>query len=106
MYKPNGLDRRSLQTQLDDCKLLAEVNQELFHRKGFSQEQFANELGSAQSYLNEAYQWEELGDHTKSHDALTDANIIIVGTTVLIKRILYQDSFLDDSNLQQGQISV
>ena len=106
MDKPNGLDRKHLQTNLEACKLIAEVNQELLDRNGFTQEQLANDLGSAQSYLNESNQWEELGDQTKSHFALTEANLIIVGIRVVIKRILDQDSFVDDSNLQQGQISV
>jgi hypothetical protein len=106
MDKPNGLDRKHLQTELEACKLIAEVNQELIDRNGFTQEQLANELGSAQSYIDESYQWEELGDRTKSHDALTDARIIILGITVLIKHILDQDSSLDDRNVQQGHISV
>lgn len=105
MYKPNGLDRRSLQTQLENCKLIAEVNEELLDRSWFTQEQLAKELELAQRYINESYQWEELGDQTKSHDALIDADIIIVEISAVIKHILYQDTFLDNSNLQSGQIS-
>ena len=105
MDKPNGLDRRSLQTELENCKLIAEVNLELLDRDWFTQEQLAKELGLAQSYINESYQWEELGDQTKSHYALTEANIIILEIRSVIKHTLYQDTFLDDSNLQLGQSS-
>ena len=106
MDKPNGLDRRSLQTQLEGFKLIAQVNQELLDRHGFTLEQLSYELGSAQNYINESYQWEELGDQTKSHYALTDANIIILGIGVVVKRTLDQDTFIDDSYLQLGQSSV
>jgi hypothetical protein len=104
MDKPDGLDRKHLQTELEACKLIAEVNLELLDKNGLTQEQVANELGSAQGYLNESYQWDELGDQAKSHYALTEANIVIQGIRVVIKRILYQDSLLDDGNLQQGPI--
>ena len=98
MDKPNGLDRRSLQTQLEDFKLIAQVNQGWFDRNGFTQEQISHELGSAQNYINESYRWEELGDQTKSHYALTDANTIILGIGVVFKRMLDEDTFIDDSN--------
>jgi hypothetical protein len=105
MYKPNGLDRKSLQTQLENCKLITEVNKELLDENLFIKEELPRKLELAQIYINEARKWEELGNQIKSHDALTTANIIIIELSAVIKHILYQDTFSDDSRLQPGQNS-
>jgi hypothetical protein len=105
MDKPNGLDRNCLQTQLANYKLIAEVNTELLEENLFTEKEFLGKLELAQRYLNESHRWEELGDRMKSNETLNNANMIIVKVGTVIKRLLYQDSFLDDSNLQQYQIS-
>lgn len=105
MYKPNGLDRKRLQTQLENCKLVAELNQELFDKNLFTQEEFPGRLDLAQSYINESRRREELDDQDKSHDALTTANLIIVEISAVIKHILYQDTSSVDSNLHLDQTS-
>ena len=105
MYKPNGLDRKSLQTQLENCKLIAEVNQELLDKNLFTKEELPGKLELAQSYINESHQWEESGDQVKSHDALTTANTIIVEISAVIKNILYQETSSDDSSFQLDQSS-
>lgn len=105
MYKPNGLDRRCLQTQLENYRLIAEVNPELLDENLFTKEELAKKVDLAQSCINESYQWEELGDQTKSHNALSDANMIIVELNMVIKYLLGQDTFLNDSNLEWGQSS-
>ena len=106
MDKPNGLDRKSLQTQLENYKLIADVNAELFDANSCTKEGFLGELELAQRYMDEAHQWELLGDQTKSHETLCNANITIAKAGAVIKHLLYQDPFLDDSNFQQGQISM
>ena len=100
MDKPNGLDRKCLQTQLENYKLIAEVNTELLDENLFTEAEFLEKLELAQRYLNESHKWEELGDQTKSHETLSNAQEIIVKVGTVIKHLLYQDSFLDDSNLQ------
>jgi hypothetical protein len=105
MDKPNGLDRKSLQTQLENYRLIVEVNTDSKDESIFAKEELAKKLELAQRCVNESYQWEELGDQTKSHDALSSASIVIVAVGAVIKRILCQDSFLDDNNLQSVQIS-
>ncbi len=105
MYKPNDLDRKSLQTQLETYRLIVEVNTDSKDESIFAKEELAKRLELAQNCVNESYQWEELGDQTKSHDALSNASIVIVAVGAVIKCILYQYPILDDSNLQLGQIS-
>ena len=89
MDKPNGLDRNCLQTQLENYKLIAEVNTELLDENLFTEEEFLGKLELAQRYLNESYQWEELGDQTKSHETLSNAHEIIVKVGTVIKHLLY-----------------
>ena len=105
MYKPNGLDRNGLQTRLENCKLLAEVNKELVDNNQFTKVELPRKLELAQNYINVSRQWEELGEHTKSHDSLTTANIIIVEISAVIKHILYLDTSSDDGSLQLDQSS-
>lgn len=105
MDKPNGLDWRSLQAQLETYKLIAEVNTELLDENLFAKAEFLGMLELAQRYINESRQWAELGDQTKSRGTLSNANIVIVEAGAVIKHLLYQDPFWDDSNLEQGQIS-
>jgi hypothetical protein len=97
MNKPNGLDRKSLQTQLENCKLITEVNKELLGENLFTKEEVFGKMELAQNYINESRQWEELGNQINSHLALTTANIIIVEISAVIKHILYQDTSSDDS---------
>ena len=97
MNKPNGLDRKSLQTQLENCKLITEVNKELLGENLFTKEEVFGKMELAQNYINESRQWEELGNQINSHQALTTANIIIVEISAVIKHILYQDTSSDDS---------
>lgn len=104
MNKPNGSDRNCLQTQSENEKLIADVNTKLLEENLFTEEEFLGKLELAQRYLNELHWWEELGDQTKSHETLSNANIIIVEAGAVIKCLVYQDSFWDNSNLQQGQI--
>lgn len=103
MDQPNHLDRKRLQTQLENYKLITEVNKELLDENLFTRRELPGKLELAQSFINESHQWEELGDPSKSHVALTNANIIIVEVGVVIKLILHQASTLDDSSLQRDQ---
>jgi hypothetical protein len=103
MYKPGGLDRKSLQTQLENYKLIAQVNQELLDENIFTKGELPGKLALAQSYINESDQWEKLGDQTRCHDALTNANLIIVEVGGVIKLILIEETTSDESSLQMGQ---
>jgi hypothetical protein len=105
MYKPNGLDRKNLQTQLENYKLIAEVNTELLDKNLFTKEELPGKLELAQSYINESHQWEGLGDQDRSHEALSTANLIIVEISAVVKHILYQATFSDDSSLYGDQSS-
>ena len=105
MHKPNGLDRKSLETQLENYKVIAEVNPEVIDKNLFTKAELSRNLELAQSYIIESHRWEELGDQTKSHYALTNANIAILEISAVIKYILYQDTFWNDSYLQLDQSS-
>jgi hypothetical protein len=56
MDKPNGLDRKCLQTQLENYKLIAEVNTELLDEDLFAKAEFLGKLELAQRYINESRQ--------------------------------------------------
>ena len=100
MDKPDGLNRNFLQTQLENYKLIAEVNSELLDEDLIEEAEFLAKLELAQRYLNESHQWEELGDQTKSLETLSIAHEILVKVGAVIKHLLYLDSSLDDRNLQ------
>jgi hypothetical protein len=104
MHQPNGLDRKSLQTQLQNDKLIVDVNTGLEDQNLFAKEELPKKLELAQSYLNQSDEWGKRGDQTKSYDALSEANLIILEITAVLKNILNQDTRLDDSDSQSGQI--
>ena len=99
----DGLDRKSLQTQLENYKLIVDVNTDLEDESLFAKEELPKKLELAQSYLNDLDEWGKLGDHTKSSDALNNANLIIVNISAVLKDILNQDTSSDNSNLQPDQ---
>jgi hypothetical protein len=103
MYKPNGLDRKSLQTQLENYKLIAEVNQELLDENLFTKGELPGKLELAQSYINQSREWEELGDQPNSDDALTSANLIIVEVGAVVKLVLNQVISSSNRSLQLDQ---
>lgn len=105
MDKPNGLDRKSLQTQLETYRLILDVNTDWKEESIFATEEIAKKLELAQSYMEESHQWAEVGDQAKSYDSLRHATVVIVEVGAVIKHLLYQGSFLAASNLQVGQIS-
>ena len=105
MDKPNGLDWKSLQVQLENYKLILDVNTDWIDESILAREELAEKLELAQSYLNESHQWGEEGDQTKSYDALRNVKIVIMEVGAVIRHLLYQDSFLAESHLNLGQIS-
>jgi hypothetical protein len=105
MHKPNGLDRKSLQTQLENYKLIVDVNTDLEEESLFATDGLAKKIELAQTYLNDADEWGKRGEQTKYYEALSNANIIIVEISVAIGHLLNQDNRSDDNNLQSGQIS-
>jgi hypothetical protein len=105
MDNANSLDRKNLQTQLDNYKLIIELNTNSEEESLFAKDGLAKKIELAQSYLNDADDWGKLGDYTKSHDALSNANMIIVEITSVLKHILNQGIRSDDNNLQSRQIS-
>ncbi len=103
MYKPNGLDRNSLQIQLENYKLITEVNVELLDEYQFTTGELPGKLELAQSYMNQSREWEGLGDQPKSNDSLTSANLIIGEVGVVIKLVLSQVISWDYGSLQRDQ---
>ena len=103
MHQQNGLDRKNLQTQLENYKLIVEVNTDLEDESLFAKAELAKKLELAQSYLDGSDEWEKLGDWTKSYDALNNANMIIEEIAAVLKNILNQDAYVDDSNLPLDQ---
>jgi hypothetical protein len=105
MHQPEGLDRKGLQAQLQNYKLIVDIYADLQDQSLFAKEDLPKKLELAQSYLNESDEWGKRGDPTKSYDALSDANLIILEITAVLKYILYQDTRLDDGDSQSRQIS-
>ena len=103
MYKPNGLDRKSLQIQLENYKLITEVSLDLFDENLFAKGELPGKLELAQCYINQSREWEEVGDQPKSHEALTSANLLIVEVGAVIKLVLHQNISSDTGSLQLGQ---
>ena len=103
MQQRNGLDRKSLQTQLENYKLIIEVNTDLADESLFAKEELPKKLELAQSYLNDSDQWGTLRDRTKSYNTLINANMIVEKITAVLKHILNQDTYVDDSNLPLDQ---
>lgn len=103
MDKPDGLDRNGLQTQLDNYKLISEVNLELLEQYQFTKGELPGKLELAQSYINQSRAWEKLGDQSKCHDALASANLILVEVGAVIKLVLNQVVSSDESDLQLDQ---
>jgi hypothetical protein len=99
MPQSNGLDRKSLQTQLENYKLIVDVNTGLEDESLFAKGELAKKLELAQNYLNDSDEWGNLGDRTKSYDALSIANMIIVEVGSEITRILAENTSPDDSDL-------
>ena len=79
-----------MQIKLENYKLITEVNLELLDKYQVSQGELPGKLELAQNFLNQSREWEELGDQTKSHAALTSANLIIVELGAVIKLVLNQ----------------
>lgn len=105
MHGRDAFDRKSLQTQLENYKLIVDVNTDLEDDSLFTKEGLTQELELAQSYLNDSDAWGKLGDWTKSYDALSNANLIIVDISAVLKHILKQDPSSDDSDLQPDHSS-
>jgi hypothetical protein len=105
MYKPFGLDRKSLQTQLENCKLIAEVNKELLDKNPFTKEEISGKLELAQNYINESRRFEELDDQNKCNESLTTVSIIMVEISAVIKHVLNQVTSSEDGSLQLDQNS-
>lgn len=90
--EPNGLDKKSLQIQLENYKLIAEVNADWVDENLLTKEKLAKNLELAQSYINESCQWEKFGDHSKYDDALCNASIIMMKISAVIRCMLDQDT--------------
>jgi hypothetical protein len=102
MHQPNYLDRKSLQTQLENYKLIVDVNTDLAGKSLFAEDELAKKIELAHSYLNESDEWGKLGDQTRSNDALMNANMTIEQIGAVIKHVLKKDTPLDDSDLLSG----
>jgi hypothetical protein len=99
MQQPNGLDRKSLQTHLENYELIVAVNTDLGGESIFAKEELAKKLELAQSYLNDSDEWGKQGDRTKCQDALSNANLIIVEVGSVIAHVLAENASSDDSDL-------
>ena len=96
MEKPNGLDRRSLQIQLENYRLILDVHMDWKDESISAKGDLAEKLAAAQSYMNESHQRGELGEQTKSYNALSNAKTVIVEVGAVIEHLLDQDSCLVD----------
>jgi len=104
MYKPNGLDRKSLQIQLENYKLITELSPELLDEFQFAKGELPGKLELAQIYLNQSRECEESGDKPQPYDALASANILIVEVGAMLKLLLHQNipSNMDNLHLDQS----
>ena len=105
MDRPNGLDRNSLQIQLENYRLILDVNTDWKDESLFTKEELAEKLQVAQSHLNQANRWGEAGDPARSYDELRKAGIVILEIGAVVKHLLYQDTLVADPGLHLDQLT-
>ena len=91
MENGNGLvpiDRMNLLLQLDNYKLIAEMNDHLFVDDPLVKEQLTLEFERLENYLDEVERWEGQGECAKYNHAIVEPKTTIDYIRVLISEIL------------------
>ena len=89
MIEPTSPDGKQLRSQLEDYKLIVEVNQDLLDKNISSRDDLAAKLAAAQGFID---QLEQPGEEVDYHAALNDAIQIIEEIRIVIKVVLSQDT--------------
>lgn len=93
MENGNGLvpiDRMNLLLQLDNYKLIAEMNDHLFEDKPLVKEQLTLEFDRLDNYLDQVEIWGGQGEYGKYNLAMTEAKTSLDYIRLLINEILSQ----------------
>lgn len=99
MYEHNSFDKKNLVVQLENCKLILEVNSELLENDTYLEEQISSSIGMLVSHLEQLDNGEG-NDPIKYNRSLYEANKILKEIKVLIERMLLRDAFPLDDSLQ------
>lgn len=91
MYNNDGSDRRYLEVQLANYKLILEVNSDLLVNNQPLRDQIRNCMGMLESCLGEMDKGEG-NNPTKYNNSLSEANKALEEIKALIKRMLNQDT--------------
>jgi hypothetical protein len=100
MEIPSRFDKRGLLEQLDNYKLIIQVNSELLEEDQLLKEQVRYEMGRIESQLDEMNTWENINEQTKYRYSLDEANRILDTLKNLIEQMLGDDDLYSEDSLQ------
>ncbi len=93
MPEQTTLDRRSLLIQLENYRLVFDVNSHLFEHDRLLREQICHRFGMLEIQVSEMELGERTTDKQKYEQALAQANHILFGIKSLIDQVLDHDIF-------------
>jgi hypothetical protein len=99
MYENNGFDQNHLLVQLQNFKLILQVNSELLENNQDLRELISQAMVMLESHLNELDKWGR-NDPTHYNTSLDQANKILEEIKFLIGRMLNQDTLPHNDSLQ------
>ncbi len=100
MEIPSGFDKSELLRQLDNYKLIIEVNSELLEENPVLEEQVRCEMVMIERELGEMNMWEETHVQTKYRYSLDEANRILDALRNLIEQMLGDGDLSSDDSLE------
>jgi hypothetical protein len=100
MARAKRLDKKSLLEQLDNYKLIFQVNSDLLEGDPLLREQIRRKLGMIDSQVNEMNASEQSNDQLKYDYSLDDANRILDALKELIEQMLGNGDIPIDENLE------
>ena len=90
MNTPNRLDKRSLEMQLENYKIIMEANSDLFEKDLLLKEHISHKMSMFESYTNELGYWGRKMDRIKYDQLLDQANKVLEEISLLIMQTLDQ----------------
>ena len=92
------LDKRSLLVQLENCKLIFQVNEDLFETDQILREKIIQRIAMLEGSIEQLDQGEALRNSLEYNHLLDQANHILHVIKDLIERFLDQDTSTDDNS--------
>jgi hypothetical protein len=99
MHENNGFDQNHLLVQLENFKLILQVNSELVENDQSLRESMSYAIEMLERHLNELDKWER-NEPTQYNTSLDQANKILEELKFLLKRLFNQDNTPGNDSLQ------